>query len=41
VIAEVNAVAESIGLRVSGVIESPIKGADGNKEFLALYQTSG
>jgi 23S rRNA (cytidine1920-2'-O)/16S rRNA (cytidine1409-2'-O)-methyltransferase len=37
VIAEVNAVAEALGLEVSGVIESPIHGADGNKEFLALY----
>ena len=26
-----------LGLRVSGVIESPIHGADGNVEFLALY----
>ncbi len=38
VIAEVNASAESLGLRVAGVIESPIKGADGNVEFLALYE---
>ncbi len=38
VIAEVNASAESLGLRVGGVIESPIKGADGNVEFLALYE---
>ena len=37
VIAEVNAVAESLGLQVVGVIESPVKGADGNVEFLALY----
>jgi len=37
VIAEVNATAESLGLRIAGVIESPIKGADGNVEFLALY----
>ncbi|HYX31063.1 MAG TPA: TlyA family RNA methyltransferase [Pyrinomonadaceae bacterium] len=37
VIAQVNAAAESLGLRVRGVIESPIKGADGNVEFLALY----
>ena len=37
VIAEVNAAAESLGLRVGGLIESPIKGADGNVEFLALY----
>jgi len=38
VIAEVNAAAELLGLTVSGVIESPIKGSDGNVEFLALYQ---
>ncbi len=37
VVSEVNTVAESLGLKVSGVIESPIKGADGNVEFLALY----
>jgi 23S rRNA (cytidine1920-2'-O)/16S rRNA (cytidine1409-2'-O)-methyltransferase len=37
VIAEVNAAAESLGLKVAGLIESPIKGADGNVEFLALY----
>jgi 23S rRNA (cytidine1920-2'-O)/16S rRNA (cytidine1409-2'-O)-methyltransferase len=38
VIAEVNSFAENCGLKVSGVIESPITGAEGNKEFLALYQ---
>lgn len=38
VIAEVNSFAENCGLKVSGVIESPITGADGNKEFLALYR---
>jgi 23S rRNA (cytidine1920-2'-O)/16S rRNA (cytidine1409-2'-O)-methyltransferase len=38
VIAEVNSAAESLGLTVSGVIESPLHGADGNKEFLALYE---
>ena len=38
VIADVNAVAESLGLSVQGVIESPIKGADGNIEFLASYE---
>jgi 23S rRNA (cytidine1920-2'-O)/16S rRNA (cytidine1409-2'-O)-methyltransferase len=37
VIADVNAAAQSLGLKVAGVIESPIKGADGNVEFLALY----
>ena len=38
VIAEVNSAAEVLGLRVSGVIESPIRGAEGNLEFLALYE---
>lgn len=38
VVSEINRVAEELGLRVFGVIESPIHGADGNKEFLALYQ---
>lgn len=37
VVAEVNAFAESLGLTVDGLIESPILGAEGNKEFLALY----
>ena len=40
VIIEVNVFAESCGLNVVGVIDSPITGADGNREFLALYQTS-
>ncbi|MCY7374986.1 MAG: TlyA family RNA methyltransferase [Pyrinomonadaceae bacterium] len=38
VVAEVNSFAENCGLKVSGVTDSPILGADGNKEFLALYQ---
>lgn len=37
VIIEVNRAATELGLRVNGVIESPIHGADGNVEFLALY----
>ena len=37
VVEEVNYSAESLGLRTVGVIESPIQGADGNIEFLALY----
>ena len=41
VIAEVNTVAESLGLEVKRVIESPIHGADGNVEFLALYESEG
>ena len=38
VVAEVNSAAEELGLKVCGVIESPIHGADGNVEFLALYE---
>lgn len=37
VVREVNAFAEQAGLRLGGVIDSPILGAEGNKEFLALY----
>jgi 23S rRNA (cytidine1920-2'-O)/16S rRNA (cytidine1409-2'-O)-methyltransferase len=40
VIAEVNSAAESLGLMLKGLIDSPITGADGNKEFLALYVVS-
>jgi 23S rRNA (cytidine1920-2'-O)/16S rRNA (cytidine1409-2'-O)-methyltransferase len=38
VLTHVNQAAERIGLNASGVIESPILGADGNKEFLVLYE---
>jgi 23S rRNA (cytidine1920-2'-O)/16S rRNA (cytidine1409-2'-O)-methyltransferase len=38
VVREVNAFAETLGLRVAGTIDSPILGAEGNKEFLALYE---
>jgi 23S rRNA (cytidine1920-2'-O)/16S rRNA (cytidine1409-2'-O)-methyltransferase len=38
VVEEVNRFAESTGLRVAGVVECPILGAEGNKEFLALYE---
>src|SRR5438067_1528296 len=38
VVEEVNRAALDLGLKVSGVIESPIRGADGNREFLALYE---
>ncbi|HEX8197319.1 MAG TPA: TlyA family RNA methyltransferase [Pyrinomonadaceae bacterium] len=37
VVREVNQAAEDLGLKLVGVIDSPILGADGNKEFLALY----
>lgn len=40
VIREVNAAAEELGLRVRGVIASPITGAQGNREFLACYELS-
>jgi 23S rRNA (cytidine1920-2'-O)/16S rRNA (cytidine1409-2'-O)-methyltransferase len=38
VIHEVSRAAVELGLKVSGLIESPIHGADGNVEFVALYQ---
>src|SRR5918911_4476340 len=38
VIEEVNQAARDVGLRVSGTLESPLRGADGNTEFLALYE---
>ena len=38
VISEVNNAAQALGLKVGGLIESPIHGADGNVEFLALYE---
>ena len=38
VIAEVNHAAQELGLQLEKIIESPIRGADGNLEFLALYQ---
>ena len=38
VVEEVNAAARGLGLRVGGVTESPVTGADGNREFLALYE---
>ncbi|HEX8638939.1 MAG TPA: TlyA family RNA methyltransferase [Pyrinomonadaceae bacterium] len=38
VVAEVANFAENCGLKSSGIIDSPITGADGNKEFLALFE---
>lgn len=38
IVSEINSFADLCGLKVSGVIESPILGAEGNKEFLALYE---
>jgi 23S rRNA (cytidine1920-2'-O)/16S rRNA (cytidine1409-2'-O)-methyltransferase len=37
-IGRVNGAAAENNLSVSGLIESPITGAQGNKEFLALYE---
>ncbi len=37
VVVEINSFAETYGLKNLGVIDSPITGASGNKEFLALY----
>ncbi len=38
VVEEVNRAALSCGLDARGVIDSPIQGADGNREFLAMYE---
>ena len=38
VVGEVNAFSEGLGRTVGGLIESPIYGAEGNKEFLAIYE---
>lgn len=38
VVEEINSAARELGLEVRKVIESPIHGADGNVEFLALYE---
>lgn len=38
VVREVNEFAASIGMKTSRLIDSPILGAEGNKEFLALYE---
>ena len=40
VIEEVNQVAKELGLAARNVMESPLRGADGNLEFLALYEKS-
>jgi 23S rRNA (cytidine1920-2'-O)/16S rRNA (cytidine1409-2'-O)-methyltransferase len=37
VVNEINGFMETLGFRTHGVIESPILGAEGNKEFLSLY----
>lgn len=38
VVDDVNAAATALGLNVVNVIESPIQGAEGNVEYLALYK---
>ena len=38
VVEEVNRAASEVGLNARGLTESPIRGADGNLEFLALYE---
>ncbi|MEZ5345589.1 MAG: TlyA family RNA methyltransferase [Pyrinomonadaceae bacterium] len=37
-VAKINNFAGQIGMEVSGLIESPVLGGSGNKEFLALYE---
>lgn len=41
IITEVNASAAENNLKLRRVIDSPILGAEGNKEFLALYEKAG
>ncbi|HEY9284330.1 MAG TPA: TlyA family RNA methyltransferase [Pyrinomonadaceae bacterium] len=41
VVEEVNAAARALGFAVRGVVASPILGAEGNREFLALYEWPG
>jgi len=38
VVTEVNAFAEGLGLRLAETIDSPITGAEGNREFLSCYE---
>ena len=38
VIHEINEIARTLGLLVRGLVDSPILGAEGNKEFLTLYE---
>ena len=40
VVREVNETAAALGFEVRGVVESPLRGADGNVEFLALYEAA-
>jgi hypothetical protein len=38
VVREINTFAEELGFEIIGTIESPITGAEGNREFLTCYQ---
>jgi len=38
VVQQINHAAKEFGLEVCGLIESPIRGAEGNREFLAMYE---
>jgi 23S rRNA (cytidine1920-2'-O)/16S rRNA (cytidine1409-2'-O)-methyltransferase len=38
VVSRINKFVEGAGLRLGGTIESPILGAEGNKEFLSMYE---
>lgn len=40
VVSEIITCAQSLGMALHGVIESPILGADGNREFLACFEIS-
>jgi 23S rRNA (cytidine1920-2'-O)/16S rRNA (cytidine1409-2'-O)-methyltransferase len=39
IVDEIEQFAQSLGWRSNGVIDSPIRGADGNREFLACFST--
>ncbi len=41
VVLEVNDAARLLGMNLRGVIESPVRGAEGNTEFLAFYERGG
>jgi 23S rRNA (cytidine1920-2'-O)/16S rRNA (cytidine1409-2'-O)-methyltransferase len=38
VVEEITSFAAGLGMRALGVIDSPILGADGNREFLACFE---
>ncbi|HEV2799981.1 MAG TPA: TlyA family RNA methyltransferase [Pyrinomonadaceae bacterium] len=41
VVEEVSAAALDLGLKARGLVDSPIRGADGNREFLACFARAG